>query len=157
MATISRIALGLLFFSLFGLIPHATPKQTSPKKPKAPCDWAMTQMEMNQCSAEEYRKADAHLNAVYRRAILFMENDIRDAVTKGDDDEKKHAETAIQKLKATEKVWIQYRDLDCDAARFENEGGSIAPLTWAVCMTQVTEQRIIDLKNAYESPDRIIE
>jgi len=117
----------------------------------------MTQMEMNQCSGAEYRKADAHLNVVYRRVIAFLESDMRDATTKGDEVEKKHAETAIQKLEATEKVWIQYRDLDCDAARFEEEGGSIAPLTWAVCMTQITEQRIVDLKSTYESPDRKLE
>ena len=157
MVTIMRIMLGLLVFSLLAVVPQETTKQSSTKNSKGSCDWAMTQMEMNQCSTDEYRKADAHLNAVYRRAILLMENDARDAVTRGDGDDKKHAETAIQKLKATEKAWIQYRDLNCDAARFEDEGGSIAPLTWAVCMMQVTEERIVDLKNAYESPDRKIE
>ena len=157
MLTILRSALVLLLLSLSGLTPQSTPKQSSPKRSKGACDEAMSQMEMNQCFGDQYHKADAHLNAVYRKVIDLMEKDLSGAVAKGDGDWKTHAETEIQKLKATEKAWIQYRDLNCDAAKFENEGGSIVPMTWAICMTTVTEHRIDDLKDAYGSPDRIIE
>jgi len=34
-----------------------------------PCANAMTEKEMNQCSAEEYRKAEAHLNRVYGKLL----------------------------------------------------------------------------------------
>lgn len=156
MLTILRSALVLLLLSLSGLTPQTTPKQSSPKRSKGVCDEAVSQMEMNQCFGDRYHKADAHLNAVYRKVVDLMEKDLRDAVAKGDEDWKTHAETVILKLKTTEKVWIQYRDLNCNAAEFENEGGSIAPTTWAICMTHVTEHRIIDLNNAYGSSDRAI-
>jgi len=98
-----------------------------------PCDAARTQLELNQSFAEEFRKADAHLNNVY--ANLLNE-------TQG---------PALQKLKATQSAWIHYRDLHCDAARFEYEGGSMSPMVFAQCMATITEHRIEDIQAAYEN------
>jgi uncharacterized protein YecT (DUF1311 family) len=157
MTTNAGFVFGLLLFTLLGLTPQDVKKQTTSKEPKDLCDSAMTQLDMNQCYGDQYSKSDAHLNVLYQKVIQLLEEDMRSSVHQQDEDQRKHSEMAIQKLKATEKAWIAYRDLQCDAARFEYEGGSMNPMIWAICMTAVTEHRISDLKDAYETPDRKLE
>jgi len=148
-----RLATALLLFPILLSAQNSDPAKQS-KAQKNPCDWAQTQQEMNQCSGEQYRKADARLNAIYAKLIGLMGKDITAPQQGNDSDGKNYNETAIQKLRAAEKAWIQYRDLHCDAARQQFEGGSISPMVWADCMRTTTDHRIEDLENAYESPDR---
>ena len=76
------------------------------------CDQAQTQAEMDQCASEQSHKADARLNAVYRKILGAMQKDLSDAQNAPKDaDQIKHSQEAIEKLKAAEKIWIQYRDL----------------------------------------------
>ena len=110
---------------------------------KGPCDAAMTQLDLNQCYGEQFRKADRRLNNVYASLLKQMQSEKN--------------ETAIQKLKAAEKAWLQYRDLHCDAARYEYEGGSMSPMVWAQCMAMTTEHRIEELKAAYETGETKLE
>jgi uncharacterized protein YecT (DUF1311 family) len=75
-----------------------------------PCGNATTQADMNPCSAEEYRKADAHLNIVYQNLVRLLKKDTGEAQPPSDGQKK--AETlAVQKLRAAQRQWIQYRDL----------------------------------------------
>jgi len=62
-----------------------------------------------------------------------------------------------QTLRTIEKTWIQYRDLHCLDARRQYEGGSMAPMVWANCMTTATNHRIEEIKDAYENPDLSLE
>jgi len=121
------------------------------------CDSAMSQMELNQCAGEQYHKADVRLNVIYRRAVEFMEKNLAEAQDHNDADLTKYNRRAIEKLKAAEKVWIQYRDLHCDAARHQNMGGSMSPMIWGFCMAETTLDRIQELKSAYEDGDRKLE
>jgi len=121
------------------------------------CDQAQTQAEITQCASEQYHKADARLNAVYRKALDSMQKDLSDAQIAKDADQTKHSLEAIEKLKAAEKVWIQYRDLHCEATRYQYEGGSISSTMWASCMEQTTLNRIEELKSVYEDEDRKLE
>jgi uncharacterized protein YecT (DUF1311 family) len=87
----------------------------------------------------------------------MVEKDLAEAQKQSDAERKAYSETVVQKLKAAERAWIQYRDLHCDAARHQYEGGSMSPMVWADCMTTTTDHRIVDLKNAYGSGDRTLE
>src|SRR5579863_43040 len=138
MAAKFGFVLGLFFLTFFGLLPQDAKNQSLPKESKDPCDSAMTQLELNNCSSDQYRKADGHLNALYRELMNLLEEDMKSAQKEKDEDQRKYSETAIQKLKATEKAWITYRDLQCEAAEFEYEGGSISPMIRATCLTTVT-------------------
>jgi uncharacterized protein YecT (DUF1311 family) len=102
-----------------------------------PCDQAVTQMDMNQCSAGQYKKADAQLNTVYAAILKWLKSD----------------KIAVQKLTAAEKQWIRYRDLHCNAVMHQSEGGSIAPLMWSSCMEALAKDRIEEIRNGYETPD----
>jgi len=114
-------------------------------------------MELNQCSGDQYRKADTRLNTVYSKVLGFLQKDLTDAVGQKDAEQVKYNQAAVEKLKATERAWIHYRNLHCDAARHENEGGSMSPMIWALCMEQVTTDRVEELKQAYETGDRKLE
>jgi uncharacterized protein YecT (DUF1311 family) len=116
----------------------------------SPCDKAKTQQEMNQCSGEEYRKANSQLNGLYSKLVASMQKEIVAAQHKNDASQEKYNTTALEKLRSAERAWIQYRDLHCDAARHLTEGGSVSPLVWANCMTEATRHRIEELKNTYK-------
>ena len=121
----------LLFFAVLASAQNT--KQSPEGLPqKGPCDAAATQLDLNQCAGEEFSKADTHLNHIYANLLKQMEG------------------PGLQKLKAAERAWIQYRDLHCDAARYEYEGGSMSPMVFAECMATTTEHRIEDLKAAYD-------
>jgi uncharacterized protein YecT (DUF1311 family) len=125
--------------------------------PKGPCDDPKTQMESNQCSAEQFREADAHLNTVYDKLMNSLRKELAASEQGKDSFMKTHDETAIQKLKEAERAWIQYRDLHCDAAKHEFQGGSIVPTVWSNCMKTVTNHRTEELIDAYHRDSRNLE
>ena len=98
---------------------------------------------MNLCYGEQYRTADALLNAVYHKML--------EVFSAGPSKDQKKNET-IQKLKSAQQAWLTYRDLHCSVARDQYEGGSMAPTAWAICMGSLTQRRIEELKAAYENP-----
>jgi uncharacterized protein YecT (DUF1311 family) len=132
------------------------PKAGAPSEEK-PCEQAQSQMELNQCSGEQYHKADVRLNAVYRKVLDSLQKNLTAAQQNGDADQAKWNQAAIAKLKAAEKAWIEYRNLHCDAARHQYKGGSMSPLVWAFCMEHTTKDRIEELKQAYEDGDPKLE
>ena len=87
------------------------------------CPDAMTQHAMNQCAAQEFRKADAGLNKIYRQLM----NDAGPA-------EK-------VKLRAAQLAWIKFRDAHCDYEALGNKGGSIYPMVYSFCLAEVTRER----------------
>lgn len=82
-----------------------------------------TQSEMNQCSAEDYKRADADLTKAY------------------------HKLEKSAGLITAERAWIAYRDAECAYETSSVEGGSMAPLVNATCMTQLTKERTSILKS----------
>jgi uncharacterized protein YecT (DUF1311 family) len=116
-----------------------------------PCDAANTQMEMNQCSAEEYTKADVHLNLVYTNLIRSLRKDSGHAQQQSGGAERKPETPAVEKLKAVQRQWIRYRDLHCSAVRAQYETGTVSPMMWNTCMTETTNHRIAELKHGYDN------
>jgi len=85
------LSVALLSFAIF-VSARDSQKEAERIPQKGPCDAAMTQLDLNQCYGEQFRKADDHLNKVYSSLLKQM-----------------RSEAAVQKLKAVEKAWIQYR------------------------------------------------
>ena len=65
----------------------------------------------------ESKKADAALNAVYRKLEKTPE------------------------LVAAQRLWIAYRDAECKYQYSRYEGGTIAPMIYSNCLTTLTTQR----------------
>jgi uncharacterized protein YecT (DUF1311 family) len=103
----------------------------------ADCDDAMTQMEMNDCAAEEFAAADADLNAAYQEARAAMQQ-----IDRNLDASQRGAESA---LRAAQRAWISFRDAACAAEGFQMRGGSAEPLVIYGCLSRLSEQRAQDL------------
>jgi uncharacterized protein YecT (DUF1311 family) len=88
-----------------------------------------TQMEMNSCAASDYSRADEELNTVWRKLPKSKE------------------------LLASQRAWIAYRDAECYFRKAQFEGGSIAPLIYSSCLSELTKQRtkiFIDNKSLFQ-------
>ena len=104
------------FLLLLPFLPHAVLAQ-QPVATQNPCDEKpISQRQMNDCASFEHKKADAHLNKVYRKAMQYMTDDLERAQKQGDQKEIRYEETAIASLKEAERTWISYRDIQCKAA-----------------------------------------
>lgn len=94
--------------------------------------YGQTQLEMNTEAANEYKKADAALNSVYKQVM------------------KKYAsDTAFTKnLKAAQRLWIQFRDaeLKMKYPLASSEYGSIFPLCRSNYLTELTNARTATLQ-----------
>ena len=88
------------------------------------CNNAMSQSEMNICADQEFRAADARLNAAYARLMAVA----------GDEGFK-------AKLRIAQRAWISFRDNECTYETADNEGGSIHPMVYAGCLARLTKER----------------
>ncbi|MEI9992602.1 MAG: lysozyme inhibitor LprI family protein [Rhizomicrobium sp.] len=92
------------------------------------CNNAMTQRDMNICADKDYRAADRQLNAAYVRAMEGLDGRSREL------------------LRTAQRNWIKFRDLECAYRAEQNEGGSIYPLVYSGCLTELTLARTKQLK-----------
>ena len=98
------------------------------KPTKDPCANAQSQLEMNMCWGNQYKTADAQLNAAYREFSSKLST-----------------EEAAQ-LKAAQLAWIKFRDANCEFVADAYKGGSIRPMIAAMCLADVTTARTSELK-----------
>ena len=95
---------------------------------KDPCADAQSQTEMNICWGNQYKAADAQLNAAYREFTSKLNPE----------------ETA--QLKTAQVAWIKFRDANCEFVADQYKGGSIRPMIVAMCLADVTSARTSELK-----------
>jgi uncharacterized protein YecT (DUF1311 family) len=96
------------------------------------CNNLKTQLEMNACAANEYQREDAKLNEYYKELAGKL------------------GPSEKERLKAAQRAWIKFRDLQCEFEASSYEGGSIQPLVRSSCLAQVTKQRNVDLRRMIE-------
>jgi uncharacterized protein YecT (DUF1311 family) len=120
-----------------------------------PCEKLNSQAELNDCYGKAYQKDDARLNRIYHKAMESLQHDLAQAGS--DQAQKQSAQAAIDDLKAAELAWIKYRDLQCEAASQQYQGGTMASMIHSICMSMATEHRIDEIKQAYENDNRKLE
>jgi len=96
---------------------------------KDPCADAQSQAEMNMCWGKEYKAADAKMNKTYQ-----------DFMSKLDESEK-------MQLKNAQLAWLKYRDTNCDFVADQYKGGTMRPMIAAICLADVTNARVNELKS----------
>jgi len=97
---------------------------------------AQTQMEMTQTAHNDFKKADAKLNKVYKQVLKIL------------------TEKEKQLLIKAQKDWLKFRDSQCQFEVEQYNGGSIQPLMHANCLKERTKDRIDDLKAILEDEER---
>jgi uncharacterized protein YecT (DUF1311 family) len=94
------------------------------------CANATSQMAMNVCADQAYKKTDAELNAVYSQIT----------------DRLKHDKEGIELLVNAQKAWLAFRDAECTFATSASAQGSVYPMLVAQCRDGLTSKRIDELK-----------
>lgn len=97
----------------------------------ADCDNATDQATMNQCATQQNKAADKELNALYQQITGRL---------KSDPDRKKL-------LIGAQRSWIGFRDAECKFSASGVEGGSVYPMIYGNCITELTRARVETFKN----------
>lgn len=95
-----------------------------------------TQIAMNVCASRDYDREDKRLNDSYRDLVAKLEPAKR------------------EKLREVQRVWLSYRDLNCDFQSVDYQGGTIHSLVQSTCLAEMTKQRTKDLKAMLEEAGR---
>lgn len=114
--------------------------------PPVDCANAMSQADMNQCSYQDFEKADKELNAVYKQAMKAAADNDKQAA------EMNEAYVgAVAELKKAQRAWVDYRDGNCDGMSREALGGSMQSMLISGCQARMTEARTKELRELIEA------
>ena len=94
------------------------------------CTHATSQMAMNVCADQAYRKTDAELNAVYKQINDRLKDD----------------KETIKLLVSAQKAWLAFRDAECTFSTSASAQGSVYSMLVAQCRDGLTSKRIDELK-----------
>lgn len=112
--------------------------------PKVDCDNAMTTYAMNVCAERSYDKADAVLNAAYKRALA--------AVPKLATEKPYDAKSWEEALRKSQRAWLAYRDAECkEHVPMHWSGGTGTTAEVLGCMETLTEARTKALGERYDA------
>jgi uncharacterized protein YecT (DUF1311 family) len=92
---------------------------------------AQSQADINECSTQRYKAADAFLNRSYREVIANLNPKQQ------------------EKLKEAQRAWISFRDSNCEAQSFDYAKGSLYTHVYNDCLTTVTQIRNDELRRVY--------
>ena len=113
----------------------------APAEPQWNCEKPVAQQEMNYCAGQEYEKADAALNAQWKKTAAEMKQ--RDAdIDRTYDKRPGYFDTLLQ----AQRAWLKYRDAHCASEGYLFRGGSMEPLMVSTCKTKLTEERTQQLQ-----------
>jgi uncharacterized protein YecT (DUF1311 family) len=90
------------------------------------CDNATDQATMNQCAAQQNKAADKELNALYQQINARL----------------KDSPESKKQLIGAQRAWIGFRDAECKFSASGVEGGSVYPLIYSNCITDLTKARV---------------
>jgi uncharacterized protein YecT (DUF1311 family) len=99
-------------------------------------------MDMNYCAGQDFEKADAELNSVYKQAVESQKQ-----VDKDSAEINPAYVGAVQALRKAQRAWIDYRDGHCEGVGYEAVGGSMQPMLIAGCKAGLTQTRTKELND----------
>jgi uncharacterized protein YecT (DUF1311 family) len=124
-----KIAASLLLLTAGFLLPSKASNIPLQVAQQPNCNNPQTTVDMNTCSSQEFEAADKKLNQVYQQL------------------QAKISSRQKQRLTVAQRTWIKFRDENCDYAKGQFEGGSLAASTYGYCRARVTQERIKDLES----------
>jgi uncharacterized protein YecT (DUF1311 family) len=92
-------------------------------------------IEMRKCATDEYQNQDRKLNQAYQKLLSQLEGERK------------------QKLVIAQRAWINFRDKNCSFVSSESSGGTLEPLIYTGCLSELTKKRTEDL-NSYVSKQK---
>jgi uncharacterized protein YecT (DUF1311 family) len=108
-------------------------------RPAEDPDCSGNTLQMVQCANRVFDRADRELNGVWQDNISALEREDRTL-----DD---HREPRADIARTAQKAWLAFRDAQCAVeADDEARGGSMYPLIYIACRTDMTRARIQQLQ-----------
>ncbi len=98
--------------------------------------------EIEYCANREFEKADRKLNTTYNQVI---------AQIKANPSTNSMGKPMLSQLIKAQRLWVSFRDAECDAHYTYYIDGTIRGLMFVSCKTELTEQREKDLRRFYLS------
>lgn len=132
----TRLIGGLAGAMLAGASLLAMPAPSAIAADDVDCDNAASQMEMDVCASDAFKAADRTLNATYRKLMAELDADgqgyLRDA----------------------QRAWVSFRDKECVSRTGggPDREGSIWPMIYTDCQTELTNERIKALEAQVACP-----
>lgn len=112
----------------------------SPAAAQVACNASGTQAELNACAREDFEKADAELNAVYRQIVTDLSGE----------------PVALARMKDAQRLWVKLRDADLDARYPVGKGenpyflyGSMFPMRYLGQKAMLTQARTAYLRSEF--------
>lgn len=105
------------------------------------CANAETTVDMRACLNQAYDRADADLNAVWKKVMASLAN--------ADYMPAKERKAWKEELLTSQRAWITFKEHDCDAVGFEWWGGTGASGAILSCLLDHTTARTQNLKARY--------
>ncbi|MEE4209910.1 MAG: lysozyme inhibitor LprI family protein [Parvularcula sp.] len=100
-------------------------------EPHPECSDVGPNVAITNCFDQQYKRADAELNEIYRRIMTTL----------GDEDK--------ESLRAAQRAWIVYRDKACAAEAAPYQGGSAMGTVRVACLEAATRERMKFLKTGF--------
>jgi uncharacterized protein YecT (DUF1311 family) len=97
----------------------------------APCRNVSVTVAMENCFDQAYKAADSKLNQKYSQISKVLQPD------------------DLQRLKAAQRLWIQFRNATCTAESHLYNGGTASAPAYSACLEEVTRLRTADLETIY--------
>ena len=121
----------LLFMLLFLPATSTFSRAQHMNEPDSPCAGPSSTAELVGCLAKAFEASDGKLNSVYQTIRKKLD---------GED---------ANRLVETQRIWIKYRDANCEAERALYEGGTAARPAYLGCMEAMTRARTKELQVTY--------
>lgn len=106
------------------------------------CSGLSSNVEIGQCTADAYKKADQELNDLWPKVLAAIDSE-------GDIMPPDALHTWKATVIAAQKAWITFKESDCAAVEYEWWGGSGAGIAETTCFYSHTADRVADLKARY--------
>lgn len=94
---------------------------------------SQTQQEMNNTAFKEYKKEDEEMAKMYKKVMST-----------------RNTKESKNLLLEAQRAWIKYKEAHCKSVADIYEGGSMAPLVYYSCLTELTIERKARLKSILE-------
>ncbi len=109
----------------------------------ADCTDPQSNYDMKMCANEDWKKADAELNAAYDKAIASARESYRSTRTAQGYENMPDSEAI---LRDAQRAWVSFRDANCKYQYQVYYGGTHAPLAHVLCMADMTKMRVKELR-----------
>lgn len=125
----------LLLASFAVLDAHAAPALN--------CKDPMSNAEMKMCAEQDWKKADAELNAAFGKALASARETYRSTRTMPGQQNMPDSEVL---LRDAQRAWVAFRDANCKYQYQIYWGGTHAGLAYLGCMGDMTKARLKELR-----------